>query len=109
MDTDLFNNYPDADKRDFLTALYGNQEVYIINGFILPDLGHRVEIVGIDDEPSRRSISIYELHYKSFDIAKEVFNRLFMCTPEQAVNLDKKRRDIKSKLKFLKDEWVQFN
>lgn len=87
-----------------LKAYFGNHEVVVEGGFCHPTKGHEVEIVGTETNVPRQSVSVWELHYANVEMAKNVFQICFRCTPEQARDKDKKKGVLKTPLKITKKE-----
>ncbi len=89
-----------------LTAYFGTSEVVVAGGFNHPVKGHVVEIVGTETNIPRQSISIWELHYASIEMARNTFATCFKCTPEQARDKDQKKGVLKTPLNLLKEAAV---
>ena len=89
-------------KNELMMAYFGKIEVTIEGGFSSPAIGYMVEIIGIEGNVPRRSISIWELSYRNFEMAKNVFKSCFGITPEQAVEIDRKKGVLKTPINFLK-------
>ena len=81
---------------NLIKAFFGNNEVNVSGGFQHPTKGHEVEIIGLDSNVPRQSISVWELNYRNIDDAREVFKKCFSCTPEQARNKDRAKGVIKT-------------
>lgn len=89
-------------KNGLLKAYFGNHEVIVEGGYCHSTKGHEVEIIGIDTNIPRQSISIWELCYASLETAKNVFAVCFNRTPEQAVEIDRKKGVLKTSPNLVK-------
>jgi hypothetical protein len=95
-------------KSDLLRAYFGSNEVIVEGGFCHSTKGHEVEIIGIENNIPRQSVSVWELHYADIEKAKNVFLTCFNLTPEQARDIDRKKGIPKTPLNLLKKRELAF-
>jgi|GEM_PF-5454382 len=74
-----------------LKAYFVEREVLIIGGFSHPQKGHEFEIVGVDNNIPRQSVSAWGLNYNNPEAAEEIFQKHFKCSFEDAKAKDRKK------------------